>query len=133
MFSDYKYDKVKDGWDIIKDVPFDGKEFKPEFIEFLRPDEECLKGEVIERRAEELNASLGQGHAEFLIARQHLIPKELRGHHILFPGTVWRHPDGSLYMPCIYHVGNDWRFDMGSFKIDWYFPTRLVRIASQKF
>ena len=65
----FKYDKTNDGWTLLEDVPFDGKQFTPDIVEFLKPGgllksgESSVNGEVMKQRAKELNANLGQRHA----------------------------------------------------------------------
>ena len=66
----FKHDKTKDGWELIEPGPkFDGKQFVPEIVEFLKPGgllksgESSVNGEVMKQRAKELNANLGQRHA----------------------------------------------------------------------
>src|SRR3989338_3861144 len=63
----FKHDKAKDNWTLLEDVPFDGKQFIPEIVEFLKSGEFSVNGEVMKQRAKELNANLGQRHAEYLL------------------------------------------------------------------
>src|SRR3990167_6729355 len=79
----FKNDKTKDGWKLLEDVPFNGDKFEPEIMEFLKSGESYVNGEVMKQRAKELNAHLGQGHAEYLLEHQELIPKECRGKYLV--------------------------------------------------
>lgn len=62
-----KHDKTQDGWKILEDVPFSGH-FIPDIKEFLNTGESGVNGEEIKKRAIELNAHLGQKHAEYLLS-----------------------------------------------------------------
>src|SRR3989344_127387 len=87
----FKYDQAKDGLKLEEDIPFDGKPFVPDIVEFLKPGEPYVGGDVIRQRVKELNANLGQHHAEYLLDHQDLILKEWRGkYYLTFPGTVWQ-------------------------------------------
>mgnify|MGYP001620111609 CR=1 FL=1 len=126
-----KYDKTKDGWTLVEDVPFylsgqDGQPFTPDIVEFLKPGESYVNGEVMKRRAKELNAHLGQGHAEYLLEHQELIPKEWRDKFLVFPGTVWRDSVGDRYVPYLYCYGDRWYLSFGWLWYDWYSDDRLV-------
>jgi len=104
--NSFKYDKAKDGWTLLEDVPFDGKQFIPDIVEFLQG-ESSVNGEVMKQRAKELNAHLGQHDAEYLLEHQELIPKKWRGKcDLVFPGTVWRNPLRACSVPCL-----SWSFD----------------------
>ena len=87
--STFKHDKTKDGWELLEDVPFDGKQFTLKMVEFLKSGEFEVDGEEVRRRAKKLNASRGQRDAEWLLEHQGQIPKELRGKYLIFPGTGW--------------------------------------------
>ncbi|MEK9170059.1 MAG: hypothetical protein AAB674_00220, partial [Patescibacteria group bacterium] len=57
----FKYDKTKDGWELVEPGPeFDGKQFVPDLVEFLKSGESSVNGEVMKQRAKKLNANLGQ-------------------------------------------------------------------------
>ena len=87
--ASFKHDKTKGGWTLLEDTPFDGRQFVPDIVEFLKQGEFWVNGEVMRQRAKELNAHLGQRYAEYLLDHQELIIKEWRGKYFLaFPGTV---------------------------------------------
>ncbi len=124
----FKHDKAKDGWTLLEDTPFDGKQFVPDLVEFLKPGESYVSGEVMKQRAKELNAHLGQRHAEYLLDHQELILKEWRGNYFLvFPGTVWQDSDGDRSVPFLNWDGGRWYLDFYWLRYDWYDDFRLVR------
>lgn len=123
-----KRDKAKEGWTLLEDVPFDGKRFVPELVEFLKQGESSVNGEVMRQRAKELNAYLGQRHAEYLLEHQELISKEWRGNYFLvFPGTVWRFSSGVLRVPCLHWHDGRWYLIFRWHKGDWDSSDRFVR------
>lgn len=121
------YDKTKDGWTLLEDVLFDGKLFVPDIVEFLKPNESSVNGEVMKLRAKELNAHLGQRHAEYLLEHQDLIPKEWRGkYYLTFPGTVWRGSSGGRVVPCLGWNGGRWCLSFCWLGDGWLSSDRLV-------
>ena len=124
----FKYDKTQDGWTFLEDVPFDGKQFIPEIVEFLKSNEFSVNGEVMKQRAKELNAHLGQKHAKYLLEHQELISKDWQGkYYLVFPGTVWRDRGGSRVVPYLYWRGGEWRLYFGWLRRVWDGDARLVR------
>jgi len=124
--SIFKYDQTKNGWKLLKDVPFDGKKFVPEFVEFLKPGESNMHGKEMKRRAKTLNVHTGQKHAEYLLEHQDRIPKELRGMHLVFPDTVWLSDDGLHGVPCLGWSGGECRLVFGWLELGWGGDVRLV-------
>src|SRR3989344_4812470 len=107
----FKRDLAKEDYDftLLEDVPFDGKLFVPDIVEFLKTGESCVSSEVTTQRDTELNAHLGQRHAAHLLKHQKLIPKEWRGKYFLtFPGTVWWDSSGSRAIPYLYWYDGGW-------------------------
>lgn len=124
----FKYDKTKDGWTLLEDIPFDGKQFIPDIVEFLKPNESYVNSDVMRTRAKELNANLGQRHAEYLLKHQELIPAEWRGkYYFVFPGTVWRDSDGDWCVACLYWDGGRWCLYFYWLGDGWSSRDRLVR------
>ena len=122
-----KHDKTKDGWKLLEDVPFDGQPFDFDLVEFLKTGESLVNGEVMKQRAKELNAHLGQGHAEWLEANQDRIPQELRGkYYLVFPGTVWQDSDGDRYVPCLFWDDDRWCLRFSWLRYGWNSDDRLV-------
>ncbi len=111
---------------ILEDAPFDGKDFIPDLVGFLKSGEMSINGKVMKQRAEKLKANLGQKHAEHLLKRQKLIPKECRKYFLVFPGTVRRHPDGAR-IPYLRWIGTRWCLDFFWLESDWDSQNRLVR------
>lgn len=122
----FKHDKTHDGWTLLEDIPFDGKEFAPEFVEFLKSGESCVNGDTMRLRAKKLNAHTGQRHAEYLLEHQNRIPKELRGRYLVFPDTVWRDSGGRRRVPCLRWDGGEWCLRWGWLEGDWDDGVRLV-------
>lgn len=124
----FKYDKTKDGWKLLEDVLFDGKEFVPEFLGFLKPGESSVNGDVMRLRAKELNVHTGQRHAEWLLEHQDRIPKELRGKYLVFPDTVWRDSVGYRGVPYLGWNGDKWCLNWNWLENDWNDNDRLIRL-----
>lgn len=129
VVATFKHDKTENGWKLLEDVPFDGKQFILEIVEFLRPGESSVNGKEMKQRAKRLNAHLGQHHAEYLLDHQGLIPKEWRGKYCLaFPGTVWLLGvgGGRCDIPFLGWNGKEWCLSFGSLEGDWNVLGRLV-------
>jgi hypothetical protein len=79
------------GWTLISDISQPPKlsAGSVQTIEFLKPDEKKIPGEILLERAQELEAVLGQRHAEALLRNQHLLEKWDKNHLIPFLGTIW--------------------------------------------
>lgn len=123
----FQHDKAKDGWELADNALFGGA-FTPDIKELLKPGEYSVDGEVMKRRARELNANLGQHHAEYLLEHQELIPKELRGRVCLvFPGTVWLDGGGLRCVPCLDWDSGRWCLFFRMFGDGWRHYDRLVK------
>lgn len=108
----FVYDKTKDAWELIEDIGFVPLITSPknlEFVAFLKSDENSVTGEVmLERARGDLNANLGQQHAEWLLEHQAEIPEEFRKYYLVFTGTIWRVSVGDRNVPCLGWSGNKW-------------------------
>lgn len=122
----FVYDKTKDGWTLISDVGFQLGEV--ELVEFLKPGESNVKGNVMADRAKELGANLGQKHAEWLEKNQDRIPVKFRQFYLIFPGTVWQGPDGNRGVPRLSWYGDRWRLGFYGLGSGWYSSDRLLRL-----
>lgn len=127
----FKYDKRKDGWELLEDVvgfnPISPT--KLELVSFLKPGEISVGGEEMIRRArEELGANLGQRHAEYLLEHQQGIPQEFRKYCIVFTGTVWRYPDGGRSVADLYWDGLRWILHFVWLGHVWFSSDRLARL-----
>lgn len=114
-------DKTREGWKLIENVPFDETS-----ITRFEPVYPIRKGEYtgltpheMRKRAEKLNANLGQCHAEHLLNNPQLFIEDLPlpgGFHfvteIIFPGTVWYAPGQGFNMPyiCRWKKTDPWEF-----------------------
>lgn len=107
----FKYDKTKDGWELIENVGFEPPLTyikKIELISFLKDGESYINSEVmVERAKNELHANLGQQHAEYLLEHQSEIPKEFQKYYLVFLGTKWR-PGGYRCVPYLEWDGGKW-------------------------
>lgn len=124
----FKYDKTKNGWKLLEDVPFDGKEFAFEAVEFLKPGESSVDGDAMRLRAKELNAHTSQRHAEWLLENQDRIPEELQGRCLVFPDTVWQAFGGDRGVPYLYWDGGRWCLYWRWLGYVWFDNVRLVRL-----
>lgn len=122
----FVYDKTKDGWTLISDVGFQLGEV--ELVEFLKPGENSVGGNVMADRAKELGANLGQKNAEWLEQNQDRIPAKFRQFYLVFPGTVWQGPYGDRCVPYLCWVGGRWRLSLGRLKRGWRSSDRLLRL-----
>ncbi len=126
--TSFKHDKTKDGWTLLEDAPFDDKLFIPDVVEFLKSGESSVNGEVMKQRAKELNAHLGQRHAEYLMDHQELIPKRWRGkYYLAFPGTIWRDSDSCRRVPFLYRLDGRWCLHFSWLRSGWDSRNRLLR------
>lgn len=82
------------GWKLLEDSeepwPLDIARLKP--VSILRAGEDPVPGNVMRSRASDLNACLGQRHAEWLYYNPNRIPSEWEKFRFLFPATVWLSP-----------------------------------------
>ncbi|OGY63591.1 MAG: hypothetical protein A3I24_01455 [Candidatus Harrisonbacteria bacterium RIFCSPLOWO2_02_FULL_41_13b] len=120
-------DMTQEGWELLKDVKYEAGEVQLELKEFLKPGETSVKGDVMAERAIELNANLGQKHAEYLLENQHLIPVEFRKFYLTFPGTVWQVSDGR-FVPYLYWRGERWFLNFFWLERDWDGLGRLLSL-----
>lgn len=116
---------ILEGSKVHKDVP-SRIITKFDFISFLKKDEESIGGRAMRRRAKEFDYNLGLADAVWFLENQHLIPIELRGKCIIFPGTVLRDSDGRLNVPCLRWVGVRWILNFRWLDDHWYSRDRLV-------
>ncbi len=129
--SRFKRDMAKErGWSIESDVGFNPairSIIELGLANFLNDDEQSVSGEELARRAKLLNANLGQKHAEWLLDHHEEIPEEWRGIYLVFPGTVWRRPDGIRYVPDLSWHGERWRLGFGWLDSSFRSGGRLLR------
>ena len=128
--SPFVFDKRKDGWELIEDVifsPFDVP--KMELVSFLEQGENRINGKEMVRRARtELNANLGQRHAEYLLEHQSEIPKEFQKFYLVFMGTIWRGPSGDRVVTYLLWDGERWCLHFDWLGHGWGSDGRLLRL-----
>ena len=131
LFVDFQYDKRKDGWELMEDVPFPGTgEATFVLAEFLKDDESAVRGDVMVARAKEMGGMTGQWHAEQLLTRENDIPEEWREFYLVFPGTVWRDPRGDHDIPCLRWNGDRWYLHWFWLVDCWDSDVRFVRLCT---
>jgi len=123
-------DMQHEGWALESDVAVrEGEALSAplECLPFLQQEERSIKGDTLLVRATDLGCPWGQRHAETVLENQRLMPAEARQYALVFPGTVWRHPDGSRYAACLCWGGARWF--LGFFWLDrnFYSDVRLLR------
>lgn len=124
---DLVYDRRKDGWKLLSDVPLLGESVL-ELVEFLHDGENYVNGEVALARATELGQMAGQRHAERMLGMTDQFPKSWRAFVLGFPGTVWQATGGGRHVPFLrWYVG--WRLDWSWLVNDWHRHVRLVRVS----
>ena len=105
--SSFKFNEPEEeGWTLIEDcgfVPAITSIENLELVDYLKNGEKEIFGERMAIRAVELNANLGQKHAEFLLEHQEEIPKEFEKYLLVFPGTKWYFPDQTRVILCLIH------------------------------
>jgi len=125
-------------WALVEDVDDAGEISitNLELVSFLKKGEDLISGEEMRKRAKELNANLGQRHAEYLLEHQKEIPVEWREFDLVFTGTLWREQKGgsffrrrdSFYMPCLsWGGGGWWSLYFGWLGRNWDSGERLLR------
>ena len=126
----FSRDMRKKGWEPVENideepVPASGLEL----VSFLKRGESSVSGETMCERAKKAGANLAQRQAEYLLDHQGEIPSEWRNFYLVFPGTVWRAPDGRLGVPYLRWYGVRWDLSFSGLECDWRSGDRLVRLS----
>lgn len=128
--SDFIYDKREDGWELAENVELGNSEISLQLNSLLREGEKYVKGSVVLERAKQMGNLAGQLHAERLLGLQKSIPKEWENFYLLFAGTVWRDPKGTLREPGLYWEGRKWYLEFDWFDGNIFSSNqRLVRLC----
>jgi hypothetical protein len=122
------YDKTKNGWELVENVPLENIEPTLELSDFLQEGENYIIGTTMLERAKKLGNLAGQLHAERLLSQQQDIPKEWRDYYLVFAGTVWRDSDGNLYVPYLGWGGGRWDLNFDWLDNDFFSHARLARL-----
>lgn len=103
-------DMTKKGWTLAEDTREPWPISNLELVPFLKEGDNRISGkEMVRRSREELNANLGQRHAEFLLEHREEIPKEFRDYFLCFSGTIWRDCSGRRCVPYLYwRISKQW-------------------------
>jgi len=124
----FRFDKTKEGWELVEDVGAVIGEPTLRLDEFLREGEPYVKGDAMLARAKEMGGLAGQLHAERMLDQQDQISVEWRGKVLVFAGTVWRDPHGRLDVAYLSWYGNGWRLHFGWLAGVFDDSYRLVRL-----
>jgi hypothetical protein len=119
-------DKAKEGWRVLEDTPFSGKDFTPIIVKFHRRDNNFISKNDVRQRTKKLGIHLGRYHAEWLLDRQNLMPKEWREYSLLFLGTVWQDRLGCYFVPSLDWDGECWCLYYRRLDGKWISDFRLV-------
>lgn len=122
----YKFNRAKDGWEILEDVPFT-KPKKGQVLELVKVTDNLVSTEEMLKVAKRENCLNGQGLAEYLLENPDLIPEEAKSYYLIFPSTVWQRSDGDRHVPYFYWNGDQWRLRFSWLGNDWNSNGRLVR------
>jgi len=125
--SIFGFDKSKDGWTLVENAACSGTETL-ELVAVLREDESFVDGDTLLERAREQGNRAGQLHAEQLLRQQDEMA-EWREYYLVFPGTIWRRPRGSLCVPYLVWGGERWWLGWRWLDYDWARDVRLVRFC----
>lgn len=127
---EFVYDKRRKGWTLSENVPFGEGEVSLRLDEFVMQYETYISGHETMKRAKAMGNLAGQLHAERLLYQRSNIPVEWRGFSLVFPGTVWRHPDGSTAVPCLDYLGfGRWWLNFGWLGGNFTSCCRFVRLG----
>ena len=122
-------DKTKDGWELVEDaaepVAISGESI--EINSFQGEGEEELFGDEVVDRVRGLDGMLGQRHAEYLLRHPNEIPDDFQQYSLIFPGTIWRSPDGNHQVPCANWRQGTWELTFGILEGGFDSRDRLVR------
>lgn len=109
-----KHDKTNDGWELIRDV-LDPTGFAVQSLEvnsFAEGTEDII-GDPMVQIILEMDGLLGQWHAEYAVENQDQLPDQFQRYSLVFPGTVWRSPDGNHQVPCLTYRQGQWDLIFG--------------------
>ena len=99
MWSPFEADKTQIGWELVEMGPKLVRPFSPRFATVTDHNSSYMYGDAMRYKARELDANLGQAHAEYLLENPGLLPG--KSNDIVFPGTVWKTSDGQIVIPVI--------------------------------
>ncbi len=127
-----EHDKTKDGWELVEDAvePAGVSGDTIELATFKAEGEEDLYGEEVVDRVLALDGMLGQRHAEYLLAHQDEIPEDFQRYSLIFPGTIWRSPEGNHQVPCANWRQGSWELTFGIVEGGFDANDRLVRLRA---
>ena len=109
-----KNDKTNDGWELIKDVlePTNFSVQELQINAFAEGTEDII-GDPMVNLILEMNGLLGQWQAEYALEHQGQLSDEFQRFSLVFPGTVWKSPDGNHQVPCLTYRQGQWDLIFG--------------------
>ncbi len=127
----FSRDMRKEGWTLPEPGPRRSinsiADLEP--VSFLKKGENYINGEeMVQRARKEFNVNFGQEDAEWVLANQHLIPKEWRNYYLVFPGTVWRDRSGDRRVSCLDWGGGGWCLLFYWLDDGWGSDARVLRL-----
>lgn len=127
----FVHDKREERWELLEEGCQVEGEPALELASFLLEGEDYVNGQVMRARSLEMGGRTGQYHAERMLAQAKSIPTEWRQFYLVFPDTIWRGPDGGLYVPYLDWGDVRWVLDFRYVGRDgglWYGRYRVVRL-----
>ena len=114
LIKGFKVDKSVDGWELIRDniEPDQFSVLQLEMLAFADGTEDII-GDPMVNLILEMEGLLGQCHAEYAVDHQDQISSDLQKFSLVFPGTIWRSPDGNHQVPCITYRQGQWDLIFG--------------------
>ena len=122
----YKFNRAKDGWEILEDVPFT-KPKKGQVLELVKVTDNSVSTKEMLKVAKRENCLNGQGLAEYLLENPDLIPEEAKSYYLVFPSTVWQDSHGRRSVPYLHWYADQWYLTFPWIGLDWRSFVRLVR------
>ncbi len=124
-----RFDRRKDGLELLEHKPRTITAVSDlKLVPFLRDNEKLIRGyDLISRARYELDANYGQEDAEFLLEHQEEIPAEFRQFYLPFTATIWRQPDGDLFVAYLNFRGGRWGLGWGRLGGGFVAGGRLLR------
>ncbi|MDE2001210.1 MAG: hypothetical protein KGI60_01420 [Patescibacteria group bacterium] len=104
---------------------------KPQVIPALQPGETVISGATLRQRAKDLGVVTGQAYAELMMKNQKLLPTPTGPCKFVFPGTMWRMPQGVMVMPYLDWDGAQWQIKYAALNVPWGTGTYLIKVTPQ--
>lgn len=129
---DFRFDRTKGGWELVENIALEGEPTMSLDTFFAEGESYVVGNTMVERGkegAEEKGALAGQLHAERMLGQQENIPAEWRRFYLVFGGTVWRNPEGNLYVAYLFWYDGEWNLSWSWLGNDLGSGNCLVRVG----